>query len=316
MPLRPFLPAALLGLGLALPAAAIEDEPAVAFERRPGRLDIRIDGRPYAAYVFDDARITRPYFQDLHAPGGLRLTRRNPPVEGEDLTDHPTFHPGLWMAFGDLDGADSWRNAEPVRHAGFVEEPRPIPGGATFAVRNRYLKGGRPIAEELARFTIRPSADATLLIWDSTFRPLDAPLAFGDQEEMGLAVRMHTPLAVVRGGRIADGEGRRNEPEVWGKSAAWCAYSGTLDGERIGVVLMPDPGNFRPCWYHARDYGLLAANPFGRHALTGGEPGRVEVPPGQTLRLRFGVWTFRGPLDPAGGYRAFLRHGKDEAGSN
>ena len=28
----------------------------------------------------------------------------------QDLDDHPTMHPGLWLAFGDINGADFWRN--------------------------------------------------------------------------------------------------------------------------------------------------------------------------------------------------------------
>jgi hypothetical protein len=43
---------------------------------------------------------------------------------------------------------------------------------------------------------------------------------------------------------------------------------------------------------HARDYGVLVANPFGRNAFTKGEVSRLEVRPGEKLRLRFGVWSY------------------------
>ncbi len=293
------------------------DASPVAFEEQPNGLRIRIGGEPFATYVFEQGETTRPFLEHLRSPGGVQVTRNNPPVAGVDLADHPTFHRGLWLAFGDLNGADSWRNAAPIRHAGFIEEPRGGEGRGRFTVRNRYLKDGRDIAEEVCRLTILARPAGTLLIWDSEFRPVGNALAFGDQEEMGLGVRVATPLAVVNGGRIIDSEGRVNEAQVWGQQADWCSYSGAIDGKRVGVLLMPDPGNFRRSWFHARDYGLLEANPFGRNAFTGGEKSRVVVEQGEKLRLRFGILFYDGEPDLDAAYRDFLKQiGHEEGRSN
>jgi hypothetical protein len=62
---------------------------------------------------------------------------------------------------------------------------------------------------------------------------------------------------------------------------------------------MPDPENFRPSWFHIRNSGLMAANPFGRNAFTGGEKSRITIRPGEELRLRFGVLFHTGEIDPA-----------------
>lgn len=297
--------AALLG-HLATARAARAGGPAVAFEGRPDGLAIRVDGRPFARYVTGSERITRPYFESLHAPDGTRVTRPDPPVEGVDLVDHATFHPGLWLAFGDLGGADSWRNRDRIRHGGWVEAPRGGPGRGSFAVRNLHERGGSVIAEEVCRVAVLPRPQGTLLLWDSEFRPSGGALSFGDQEEMGLGVRVATPLAVVRGGRIVDAAGRVDEAQVWGRQADWCAYDGEVEGRRVGVALMPHPGNVRPSWFHARDYGLLVANPFGRNAFTGGEPGRVVVREGEALRLRFGVLVFDGRPDLGAAFREYV----------
>jgi hypothetical protein len=56
-----------------------------------------------------------------------------------------------------------------------------------------------------------------LLRWQSTFRSSDHAFTFGDQEEMGLGLRVATPLMVTKGGTIVNNEGRRNEAEVWGR---------------------------------------------------------------------------------------------------
>ena len=39
----------------------------------------------------------------------MQVTRHHPPIEGQDRVDHGTFHPGIWMAFGDISGSDYWR---------------------------------------------------------------------------------------------------------------------------------------------------------------------------------------------------------------
>ncbi len=259
--------------------------------------------------MYGTETITRPFFESIHAPDGTQVTRNNPPVEGVDLADHPTFHPGLWLAFGDLDGADSWRNRDRIRHAGFADEPHGGPSRGEFAVRNRHEKGGGVVAEEVCRVSVLVRPQGHLLLWDSEFRPVGGDLIFGDQEEMGLGLRVAPPMAVVKGGRITDSEGRLNEAQVWGKQADWCSYAGEIDGKQVGVVLMPHPQNFRRSWFHARDYGLVVANPFGRNAFTKGEVSRVVVKGGETLRLRFGVLVHGGRPDLTAAYRDYLKQG-------
>jgi len=302
----------LLGACLAPLQAADPVSHSVVVQQSPGRLLLRTSGLPVATYVYRDAEISRPYFAHLRAPGGVPVTRTYPPVEGKDPTDHATFHPGLWLAFGDLSGADSWRLKVPVRHERFVETPKSGDRGQ-WAVRNRYLAadGEKTLCTETCRYTLLVRPSGYLLLWDSTFRAEGDEATFGDQEEMGLGVRVATPLAVTKSGRISDSEGRQNEAQVRGQAPDWCDYSGVVDGRRVGVTLMPHPANFRRSWFHARDYGLFAANPFGRQALTGGEPSRVVVRPGEALRLRFGVLLHGSPageaVDLKAAYADYLR---------
>ena len=80
---------------------------------------------------------------------------------------------------------------------------------------------------------------------------------------------------------MTDSEGRKNGAEIGGNSADWCDYSGTLDGQHVGMTIFCHPDNFRPSWFHARDYGFLAANAFGRAAFHKGEPSKVVVEAGR-----------------------------------
>ena len=297
---------------LGLVAHAADPLPEVTFQDEPGKVVVIVGSQPVATYVYVDDEIPRPYFAHVHGPGGIQLTRNFPPIEGQDATDHATMHPGIWLAFGDLNGTDIWRNKGRVVHEQFVKPPAGGPGKGTFTVRNRYeTADGELVCREVCRrtFLVRPCG--YFLLWDSTFSA-DREFYFGDQEEMGLGLRMATPIAVKseKGGRILDSEGRKNEKAIWGKTAKWCDYSGPIDGSFAGITIMPDPDNFRPCWWHARDYGFVAANPFGQAAFRAGPTSKVVVAPDRPLRLRFGILIHAGStesgVDLAAAYRDYL----------
>lgn len=303
-------------LAFPLPAAA-DAPPKVAFGVESGKVVITAGDAPVATYSHGDDKIPRPYFAHVHAPGKVQLTRNHPPVAKKDATDHADLHPGIWLAFGDLGGGDSWRNKARVKHDKFVQEPKGG-GSGSFTVSNAYLAadGKKVICRETCTYTLLVRPAGYLLLWDSSFRSDDADFAFGDQEEMGLGVRLATPLTVKQGGRILSSDGDKDEKQVRGKNATWCDYGGKIDGKIAGVTLMQHPKNFRPAWYHARDYGLIVANPFGRKALTGGEASKVVVKKGETFRLRYGVLLHAAPADKAvdlaAAYKDYLKQSADE----
>ncbi|MCA9238328.1 MAG: PmoA family protein [Planctomycetales bacterium] len=263
-------------------------------------VEVRIGNQPVAVYHATDDKITRPFFSDLRTLDGRQVTRRHPPDPKRDLADHPEFHPGLWMAFGNISGADYWRNKDRVVYSPLSHQPEPLAQDGEIHARYSYLTDRRIhiVCEEDFRGVVLPQSNGWLLLCDSTFTS-DAPCEFGDQEEMGLGIRLATEMrseARARGdippgnGRILDAQGRVGADQIWGQSAAWCDYSGQVNGQPAGIAIFCHPDNFRPSWWHARDYGLLVANPFGRAAMHQGEPSRVTVGPDKPLRLRYGVW--------------------------
>jgi hypothetical protein len=293
----------------------------VAVRQSPGRVEMLHGDQPIATYVYRDPEITRPYFAHLHGPGGIQLSRSHPPIEGQDRTDHPEFHPGLWLAFGDLSEADSWRNRAAVKHIRMLQTPQVKANSLGFAVENEYLSADsniRAVCHERCRYELHITDHGYLLTWDSTFYS-DETFSFGDQEEMGLGIRVATPLRVETSGTeipagtgtILDSEGRRNADEVWGKSADWVDYSGALQGRPAGIALFCHPGNFRPSHFHARDYGFLAANPFSTAAFNLGEASKTFVEPGESLRLRYGILLHAGEALGANsldaGFRDYLK---------
>jgi hypothetical protein len=275
---------------------AARAEPAINFERRAGELRISAHDRPIATYYYRDREITRPFLAHVHAPGGGQVTRHHPPRPGVDDTDHGTagnyFHPGVWLAFSNLNGNDYWRLKAAVRHEAFIAEPAVEMDRSTFTVRNSYRDQEHAdvrVANEICLYTVVVLPTAYVLASDSLFWSDDRPLVFGDEEEMGFAVRVATPLAVKHGGRLLDSTGRTGEKQIRGQQAPWCDYSGVVDDRRAGVLLVPDPANSLASRYHARDYGLLAANPFAAKAFGDALARETVIEKGATLRLRFAV---------------------------
>ena len=281
------------------------------FEAREGVVALLHGGQRVADYVYRDDKILRPYFARLHAPGGIQVTRNHPPVAGKDATDHDTMHPGLWLAFGDISGQDFWRNKAVIKHTRFTEPPAVRDGRLTFATENQLqTTNGQTLGTQMSRVTLTARPDGYLLIWEAIFAAGERDIVFGDQEEMGLGVRVATPLTEKNGGLITTSTGGKTAKATWGKAFEWCDYAGVLGDRRVGVTLMPDPANFRPSWFHNRDYGLMVANPFGRKSMNQGDASRVEVKRGGKLRLRFGLLLHSAPpdqdVDLAAAYRDFL----------
>ena len=303
--------AAMVGIGHGNRLTA-SDDASITFRDTAGQVVITAGDQAIATYFYADQEITRPFFAHVHAPSGVQVTRNHPPVAGKDPVDHGTFHPGIWLAFGDIGGQDVWRNKAVVRHDKFLEKTISKDGSGSFTVLNSYRReddSDEIVCTETCRYTFLISPDGYWLVTDSLFQSSEE-FAFGDQEEMGLGIRVATAISVKSGGQMRDADGRVNEKAIWGKSSAWCDYSGRIDGHHVGMMIAADPANFRPSRYHARDYGLLTANPFGQKVFREPDRSHVVVKAGEPFRLRFGILlhsTKDKEPDLAAAYREFLK---------
>lgn len=280
-----------------------------ALELVADRLTVKYAEKPLAEYVFRDPKILRPYFANLHGLTGVKITRNHPPTAGKDAMDHDTMHPGLWLGFGDISGVDFWRNRGRIQHVKFVTLPTATEDQVTFATESELLTpDGKPMGAMVNRFVLSKRPAGWLVVWDATLTDTERDLIFGDQEEMGFGARIATDFIETNGGTLLNSDGVKSAKATWGKPAAWCDYTGTKEGQRIGITLMPAPTNFRESWWHNRDYGVFVANAFGRAAMRQGATSAVTVKKGQSLRLVFGAMLHDGQdYDPAGEYNHFLK---------
>jgi hypothetical protein len=214
-----------------------------------------------------------------------------------DDADHDTMHPGLWLAFGSLNGLDYWRNKAEIRHVRYMESPVIENDVLYFETENRYIDmaGENPVCRETTRFEFRKIGSDIVLDWVSKFTSVRNEIRFGHQEEMGLGVRLARPMTVKKGsGRIDSSFGGVDEKGTWGKTASWWAASIPVPAKgskfRSGIQILPkfDPGD-KPFWGHTRDYGLIVANPS---PLPGSNLDSIAVSTANPVELHFRIRLF------------------------
>jgi hypothetical protein len=305
----------------------------VALVRQGKTVKITIGGKPFATYFFGDAS-PKPYLYPLRTASGAVLTRGFPmeKIPGESV-DHP-HHRALFFAHGDVNGVDFWTEAAhaetaPV-HAGgqAVQVSHQFPHGRTVFVKLLRAKGGpdsgrlaarfhlegpgnETIAEETQSYTFHGDETTRTIDCEFTIRALKVPVKLGDTKEGTFAIRVANALEEGSGMIMTDSEGRSGEKQIWGKRANWVDYSGAVGGRSVGIAIFDHPSNPKhPTYWHARGYGLFAANPFGERDFYNDpkRDGSLTIPAGGSLTFRYRVLIHEGDAAAARVAEAWARY--------
>ncbi len=97
-------------------------------------------------------------------------------------------------------------------------------------------------------------------------------------------------------GRYRSAEGLEGDA-VWSSRARWVALGGAVAGEPVTVAIINHPRNYNfPTYWHARGFGLFAANPLGARDFTGGKTvDDYTLAPGRAVTFRHRVVILGGP---------------------
>jgi hypothetical protein len=252
-----------------------------SIEQHESRLALKHDGKPVGDFVLSHPQVKRPFMIHLHNRKGTLLTRHFPPQK-DDAQDHADMHPGLWIAFGGINGTDFWRNEGRVE----VTKVTVQPDGSAFETESRWLSAdGKEICRDSTRITLSLHEGKFLFHWDTRLSSQDHEITIDGQEEGGLGVRLAKSLTVRDGsGHITNSEGQTDEKALWGKPASWWRY-GTEDA---AIRITPSKESSRPFWSHARDYGALVINPTGVPNEKK-KPSSFTVPKGKSMKLIFDI---------------------------
>jgi Family of unknown function (DUF6807) len=287
-------------------------------------VEVLIGGRPFTTYYFDPA-IAKPYFFPLRSPQGAVVTRSFPMVDnipGEDR-DEP-HQRAMFFGHGKINGLDFWNEYDYLKWSGHhsasafgrtvIQKLDEAEGGANSGTLragfNLVDSSGAVVAEETQAFVLRGDENTRTIDCEFTIRATHGPVTMGDEKDGTFAIRLVKALDSPPG-RMVNSEGGVGEKEIWGKRANWVDYDGIVAGESVGVAVFDSPLNFRhPTYWHARAYGLLAANPFGLSYFTHNkhENGSYTFPAGGELVLRYRVFIHRGDYQQAGVAEAYQEY--------
>lgn len=285
-----------------------------------GAVEVRHDGQLFTRYVYADT--PKPILYPIVGPHGISMTRNYPMRTGVagEATDHP-HHRSLWFAHGRVNGVDFWLEGPgkgKIVHdrLGQIESTSNSTDAAAAATitafANWIAPGGAIVCRESRKMRFSVAAGRRSIELRITLHASEGPIVFGDTKEGTMALRVRPELrrsADPRRGGLHQVSGRSVSSEglhdnaIWGQAARWIDYFAEVEGKRIGVAVCDHPSNPRhPTRWHARDYGLLTANPFALHDFAGrprGE-GKLEVAQGKTVSFRYLCLFHQGDPQEAG----------------
>jgi hypothetical protein len=285
----------------ALVIAQTKDTGVTLIERKgQNRVDVLIGGSPFTSYIFEE-RNRKPVLYPLRTAKGALVTRGYPlePRAGE-RTDHP-HHIGSWFNYGDVNGLDFWNNSEKSTrdsaHLGSILHKRveKIESGANrgeLAVSCDWVDSkGNLLLREKTRFIFTAEKDRRLVDRITTLTADQKPVTLGDNKEGLFAIRVARELEQssmeTNGGHYRSSEGKVGD-QVWGSRGRWVTLSGKIGDEDITVAIFDHAKNpNHPTHWHARGYGLFAANPLGQKVFGGKEELKLTLNRGESVTFRF-----------------------------
>ena len=214
--------------------------------------------------------------------------------------DHP-HHKSLWYTHDAVNGVQFWMEypGKSGKQPGKIIQQSLAIGDNSITTTNHWTSpNGKVVCRDQRIVTFGANDVGRFIDFDITLQAKGGEVTFGDTKEGTMGIRTHPLLRLKtderRGNHTAKGQAVNSEGvsgvEIWGKRAKWVDYWAPINGHTVGIGIFDHPDNPRhPTWWHARYYGLVAANPFGIHDFEKKEAGTgdMNIPDGQAVRFRY-----------------------------
>lgn len=269
------------------------------------RVDITLDGKPFTSYIYPES-LMKPVLYPIYTSDGALITRGWPmdPRPGERV-DHP-HHVGLWFNYGDVNGLDFWNNSTSIpedkksgygliKHAS-VNRMVTNDDHAALEVTSYWQKpDGTNLLKEDTKYVFIGNAEKRAIEIFVKLTALEEDIALKDNKEGLLGLRLArelehpsdkpekftdangiaTDVAIMNNegvtGLYRSSEGKEGD-DVWGTRGRWVNLNGKIGDKLVSVAILDNPNNVGyPTFWHARGYGLFAANPLGQKEFSKGE---------------------------------------------
>ncbi len=264
-------------------------KPEITLLQAEDRVSVRMGDELFTEYLFNGYQ--RPILFPVNAAGGQSVVRNFPMIAEvpSEAADHP-HHQSVWFAHGDVNGLDFWSNKAQIKNRSVSLLVDGI------VSNNEWIGTDKVLCSDQTVIRFAASDSWRMIDYDVKIIAGSEPVTFGDTKEGLFAIRTHPRLQILdaMGATMAtafNSEGVSGK-DIWGKSARWVHYQNSIGDQDYGITVMDAPTNLRhPNFWHAREYGLIAANPFGLHDL-GGLPagsGSLTLGTGQSFSLRYAI---------------------------
>lgn len=279
-----------------------ESEANVSLEKKDGRIVVKLKDELFTEYIFEGYE--KPILYPVIGPHEIRMTRDYPMKKGtpNEADDHP-HHKSIWFGHMKVNGESFWHVGD---SAGTTETTSiRIEGNKIYTANRLVGRDGNLVATDTRVIAFGGDEHERWIDYTVSYLACEGDITFGDNKDGQMGIRMHPAMRIkgpIAVGKAVNAEGVR-EKEIWGKRAPWIDYWAKIDGHEVGIAVFDHPSNLRhPTWWHARDYGLLSANPFGIHhfeELKNAREGDYTLPKGASLVFRHRFVFHEGNADSA-----------------
>ncbi len=309
----------------------------VAADEAHQRVDVTIDGLPFTSYIWPSS-LKKPVLYPLTSDEGLTVTRGYPlaPLPGERV-DHP-HQAGLWFDYGDVNGFDFWNNSNAIKpedrskmgtilHSGILSIKSGRDQGE-LKVDSTWMTGDKKeILRQITRYVFSRREHARAIDIEITLKALDRAVFRDDKEGLlGIRVARWLESPEEKGGVFMDAHGNPTQVDAaptdpsapnpangsyltsegargssaWGTRGRWCLLAGRSGDSQASIAIFDHPENpDYPTYWHARGYGLFAANPLGRSIFDPKQPAlNFTLEKGQSATFLYRVVVFSRPVSP------------------
>lgn len=286
------------------------------------KIDVLIGGKLFTQFLYPDT-LEKPVLFPLIAANGTTITRGFPlaPKPGEP-TDHP-HHIGLWFNFENLNGLDFWNNSYAIpadkKHLyGWIRTDKILKTksgeiGELGYHANWTNQQNQTILEETTRFEFSGDEHHRTIDRITTLKS-DTDALFADAKDGMLGLRLAHELqmpttedqkftdnkgnvTVVKGGtdHIANGNyltsAGKTGNDAWSTRGVWCKVYAKMGADSVSIAIIDHPKNPNyPTFWHARGYGLFAANPLGEKIFTNGKSEKnLRLKKGESVTFRYRI---------------------------
>ncbi len=288
------------------------------------KIEVLVDGQLFTSYFYpSDSILKKPVLFPILTSQGTTVTRGYPfASRAGERVDHP-HHVGMWLNYESVNGFDFWNNSTAIKdrskygtikHTGIIQS-KGGKGKANLTVtadwidtdgkgKNLlkettnyvfYAKGNQRIIDRITILTAQNEEVMFKDVKDGMFAirvareleyPSDKPDIFVDANGIETKVDKLDNTGITG---IYHNPDNVNGEAVWSTRGKWMNLAGKIKNEDISIAIIDHPSNVNyPTYWHARGYGLFAANPLGEKIFSKDKKElNFKLAPNQSVTFRY-----------------------------